>query len=120
MKNIKSYLPALALALGVTAIPLMRPAQAQQRERQKSHEVVVLQAQYFYYYTPGDKPTFQWAGFSVYNASSSAGAPQYQFPASQSYQGVLTNNLGQTLADLMNLGFRIVNVTSDNTYTLEN
>jgi hypothetical protein len=117
----------------------LRSIQVQQREYKEKdssapgkHEVVLLTAYSSYFFnenTNGAIRTYVYGenGFIVYNADSSSGAPQYQGPITLSTYNTntqqstytVTNNppsFSQTVADLLNDGYKIVNSSFDGQY----
>ena len=96
------------------------------------HEVVLLTAYSTYFFnesTNGSVQTYVYGqnGFSIYNADSSSGAPQFQGPISVSTYDTNTHqstdtvtntppSFSQAVADLLNEGYKIVNSTLDNQY----
>jgi hypothetical protein len=147
MKPIKlGLITSIVLAVGLVVLAInKRAAAAQQNETlqhrleqiQKSdresrppasrHQSVILHAQEYYTYgqTARDTWTNSYAGFKVYNSSSSPGAPVFPNAAHAYISGNFTNEFGQVqqsrsveltepaelgdaIAQLLEAGFRLV------------
>lgn len=78
------------------------------------HDVLILQGQAHQWEITGEQGTkYQWAGIALYNADGSTGAPQYQFDAYSTPMNYSTNRMAQSMADALDQGFVIKNISSD-------
>ena len=107
----------VAIAL-ISAAGILTQTKAKADPQRLKHEVVILRGQQNYWYTNLDNRTYNYGytGFTIYNASTSDGAPQIQNPVwlvhydgtNTTYTGTNQNtSLSQTIADLLNDGFQI-------------
>jgi len=117
MKHLSVLLVAALLAV-VVLTSLTTKSHADPQARKVYDYVIVQGYPDFKQFVTNNYASYQWNGCFVYNYDGSKGAPEMDLPVTGGdLFGATTNKLAQTLSDLSNQGFELIN-SGENTSQL--